>query len=511
MRFKNKNTLTLLVACALAACGRSGGSLVPPVQGDAVAAPAPIAVGQGTRVEHAASTTSAPVSLTGTVQGVYSGGFTLYASGCGNVHVATTSSTQMSSTPSKGQQVAVKGSGSCSTSVVASVVTTGGGGSGSATAHLLTEDYLGKPYGTTSISWSQAAPYLSWAQTAPSYSAAIAAAGIKTQLYSNPNRTSAGDGDPLYNSNEATFAHDCNGHRVTDVYAHSVTQYVMNVGGSAMQTLFANYVRSMMASGHYDSVFEDGAGTLTADAPYTPFSAMPCGYSDASWLSAQESLDQAVPIPVYINGLDALYNGGPSQALQVLNSSNTAGGDFEGCYTDNSTALYAGWVWAAVENSEIQVNEKYRRFLCQERNGASASSSIGPRIYALASFLLTYNPTTSILWEEFSTPSGFHVEPESKLVALQPKIATPSSITGLKLSGGTYGREYEQCTLGGSSVGSCAVVVNSDSASHPFPYSSYHHTLVLSGGGILDGGTVSSGGGAPPSTMAAKTAVIAFP
>lgn len=454
------------------------------------------------------TTGGSAIALTGSIASTYAGGFTLSSSGCGNVHVATNSSTSITGTTSPGTKVNVKGTGSCATSIVATAVTPIAGAI--STKHVLTEDYLGSPFGTSSVSWSAAAPYLTWAQTGTKNADAIHAAGILTQAYTDPNRTSAGTGDPLYTSNEATFAHDCSGNRVYDTYNGNVKQYVMDVGGSPMQALYAKYVKSLLAQAHFDSIFEDGAGTLSADAAYTPFSGMPCGYTDSAWISDEEDLNQVVSLPIYMNGLDALYNDGVSQNVQILNSSNTAGGDFEGCYTDDTTKLYYGWAWQAVENTELQVTAKYRRFLCQLRNTGSASASIPLRIYAMASFLMTYNPSTSILWEEFATPSAFHVEPESELVALDPLVAEPSSIASLKTPGGNYGREYSECFVGGTSAGACAVVVNSDTTAHPFPYSGYARTLVLGGGGILDGGTISTGGAAPASSVPAKTAVIAF-
>jgi hypothetical protein len=81
----------------------------------------------------------------------------------------------------------------------------------------------------------------------------------------------------------------------------------------------------------------------------------------------------------------------------------------------------------------------------------------------------------------------------------------------LRLPSGLYAREYSACYLAGVPVGPCAALVNSDySAYHPFPYTKYHHTLVLSGGGILDGGMVSVSGSAPGAQVAPRTGEIAF-
>ncbi|HEY1975357.1 MAG TPA: putative glycoside hydrolase [Candidatus Baltobacteraceae bacterium] len=370
--------------------------------------------------------------------------------------------------------------------------------------HVLTGDYLGAPYGTTAVAWSAAAPYLNWAQVNSQNATAISAAGIKTQAYSDPNTTSNA-GDNLFTSDESTFAHDCSGNRISYPY-DNVTMYQMNVGSASMQTLFANSVAHTQALGHFDAVFEDNAGPLVGQ------NVLPCNYSDAQWLQYGLALNQVSPAPVIFNGLSNLNGHDVSLSLGLLSSSNTMGGNFEHCYSDTATPKMGGWLWQATENTEIDVAARNKLFECMLRNATAASSSTDARTYALASFLLTYNPATSILWEEFATPSGLHVEPESQLVLLEPKVAAPASVASLQQTGGTYGREYGQCFYAGKFVGPCAVVVNPDVASsHPFPYPQYTHTLVLSGGGILDGGTVSMTGGPPPVSLPASEAAIVFP
>jgi hypothetical protein len=156
--------------------------------------------------------------------------------------------------------------------------------------------------------------------------------------------------------------------------------------------------------------------------------------------------------------------------------------------------------------------QQHKLFMCYSSNLSTASTAIAARLYVYASFLLTYDLGTSLIWEYFQTASWYTVEPESQLVALSPAVATPSTISGLRQSTGVYARKYGACYLAGRLVGACAVVVNSDNvSSHRFPFTGYHHTLALHGGGILDGGTVATNGAAPPSNLAPISAVIAFP
>jgi len=75
--------------------------------------------------------------------------------------------------------------------------------------HILTSDYLGGIYGTRSIPWSAAAPYLNRAQTTATDADAISAVGIKTEMYTDPTHTQSND--PMPTSDETTYAHDCRG------------------------------------------------------------------------------------------------------------------------------------------------------------------------------------------------------------------------------------------------------------------------------------------------------------
>ena len=114
-----------------------------------------------------------------------------------------------------------------------------------------------------------------------------------------------------------------------------------------------------------------------------------------------------------------------------------------------------------------------------------------------------------MLWEYFTTPSGLHVFPETKLVPTSP-LSSPSSVSSLQ-TGGVYVREYAACYIGGSSIGHCAAVVNSSSSSSynmPSLSQSYSHTMALSGYGIIDGGSVSASGPAPPSSLPPNTGVV---
>lgn len=470
-------------------------------------------------------TASKPASTTvsGTVAAATSYGFML-ASGSTSIPVGLTSSTIVGGAPlTVGSSVTINGIGSASTSVVAVQIvvaqpTPPPGAVATPTPgpiaelHVPTGDYLAGLYGTTSVTPSQAAPYLTWAQTDYHSAGTIASAGIKTQLYADPNREASTDPMwPYSYATESDFAHDCSGNRI--VFNNTAGRYVMDPNSSTLRQHFAQFVADQSAKGHFDAVFEDNAGPLGPDQAFATFSpSLPCNYSDAGWITGGIALDQAPSVPVIVNGLNIPNGHAVSETMQLFASANTVGGNFEGCYDDVNKLKQTDWFWQVTENEELQTLAQGKIFECMLRNQGTASSNTDARLYGYASFLLTYDPAKAIFWEEFQTASQFHVEPESELVPLDPVVAAPSDVTGLQVGTNVYGREYRDCYIHGSFVGPCAVVVNSDGLyAHTFPYPQYTHTLVLSGGGVLDGGTIATNGPPPPQSIGPGEAAIVFP
>jgi len=464
------------------------------------------------------------ITTPGTIGGNTAYGFTLKRDSDGLfVPVATTTSTTTTSTIAAGTHVSVTGRGTTTGALFSNTIAPYSSGTptaapssapstttGTVMKHLLTADYFMGRYGTTSVTPAKAATVLSWAQTSVKDSDAIAAAGIKTQVYEDPNRWATTD--PMYPGNtEAMFAHTCTGSRITSVY-HGLTRYVTNPGAAALQIHYHDYVANQTAGHHVDAIFEDDAGPLSGYAPYTPFSSMPCSYSDTAWVNGAMLLDNAVGIPVITNGLNSLNGHNPSQMTAALTARNIMGGVYEHCFSDNSTLKVHSWAWTAIENTQLIALHDGKQFWCMARNTNAAYTQTDARTWVLASFLMTYDPNKSVFFEEFGTPSGLTVMPESKLVALNPTTSLPSTVDSFKTASGNYAREFGNCYIGGSSVGPCAVIVNDDSSSsHPNPFGTkYGHTLYLSGNGILDGGSVSAGGSAPPSSIPPIKAYVVF-
>ncbi|HLJ84283.1 MAG TPA: hypothetical protein VKT51_08955 [Candidatus Eremiobacteraceae bacterium] len=364
--------------------------------------------------------------------------------------------------------------------------------------------------GPISFSWQQMAPYLTWAMTLTPDSVNAHAAGIHTLLYSDPNRVNVNS--PEYSNDEAEYAHDCTGSRIT-MLNKLLTTYLTDPTSTTLAGLWQQQVSNEEGGwgGVYDAVFEDSADVVGN------VSAMPCNFDQVAWTANSLAQTSALGAPVIFNGLGTLVDGPTQISPDIALLPVSIGGELEGCYSnpDPNDPMPHSKVWATYENTEIQVVASGKLFLCRGLSELPDTTSQAYRIYMYASLLLTYSPSNTIISEKFTPANnGFGVEPENQLVAKDPIVSAPSDISQLMLGTGVYGRQYRNCYYAGNWVGPCAAVVNADSASytHAYPYGNeYHHTLVLSGGDILDGGSASMHGPAPPPEMPGESAEIVFP
>jgi len=398
-----------------------------------------------------------------------------------------------------GTTAQVTGSGNCRGINAAQVVLSGS--TGSVPKHVLTADYLGAPYGSTQYPLSTYARYLSWAEADTTNASAFSSAGIKTMYYTNPNRQQPGDN--MYTTVESTFAHDCSGVRISNTWNPNMD--LMDVHSSVLRNLWRSVAQSAQSRAHFDAIFEDNANDMYGTTNY------PCRYLPADWLATTNAMNASLGAPIIYNALGILSAGyGVSDSIGL--NSTSLGGMMEGCYAQPGSRPKAGGaVWRTIENTELIMAKQGKLFVCYGNDTGPAIAAADVRLFTYASFLLTYDINTSVLWEYFSGPSRFHVQPESALVAMAPLAPTPAAVAALEVTQNVFAREYNACYVAGVAVGPCAAVVNTDYYfSRPFPYTKYHHTLVITGGGALDGGSVFVNGGAPRASLAPSTGVIAF-
>lgn len=370
---------------------------------------------------------------------------------------------------------------------------------GAVPRHVQTADYFAGAVGTKNVPAQQAARALTWVETDVPGSQQIAPFGVKTILYTNPNRVEPGD--PLYGADEDEYAHTCAGNR-----ARGEARYrglvLTNPRSRVLSSMWRRSVDAHAHEARFDAVFADEA-VATAYAQDNP-----CGFDFDDWLRAENQLFRTLGYPVIYNGLNDFSGHGIAREI-ALNKS-AIGGMMEECYAQlDADHRVGGWQWWATQQTELQMAADGKYFFCYGRDLTPAEQAYDSRIYTYASFLLSYDLRTSVLWEYYKTPSGGHVMPESQLVALDP-VKRISRVAQLRAGSGAFVREYRKCYLGGRFVGACAAAVNPDAGAHESPLRGYRRTLVLQGSGVFDGGTVRIDNRPPPEDLQPLSAVVAF-
>ncbi|HET9097862.1 MAG TPA: hypothetical protein VFN37_14465 [Candidatus Baltobacteraceae bacterium] len=346
--------------------------------------------------------------------------------------------------------------------------------------------YGGTP---TSTSLASVKPYVSWVQTDASYAAQIRAAGIKVDVYTNFWRNYATDNPSVgYNDLKPGGAHaaaealDCSGTPIVDAaYGGGYESDARSSAAAGHAQVVASY-RLGEFGANYDALFSDDTGAVGGVA-------LPCGFSQSAYVSATNAVDQSLAVPMFVNTLGA--GSYPDDQVGYAQASNVIGAMCEECYAayNSSTVDYAigGAVWQHTEDAEIAMVSSHKIFWDYARAIGDPSAETGLRNFIYASFLLTYDPSYAMLQEAFKSASRFPVMPETGLVPMNP-VSTASTVGGYA-RGSVYMRDFGACYYRGTSIGTCAVVVNPTGSSVSIPANSYAHAMSLSGGGVLDGGS----------------------
>jgi hypothetical protein len=279
------------------------------------------------------------------------------------------------------------------------------------------------------------------------------------------------------------------------------TAYYSDVVNWYIQNKLAPYSTTQ----DWDAMFIDNNGPLYGA------SSAPCNYDPGTWGQAFDTAIAGVTQQFITNTL-ATSDSTTQTYVNRLAAPNVIGGEFEECFNDG--------MWTAEEDSQLQTVALLKSegkpsgpgWWCYlDNTSADGAASIPQRLFAFASFLLTYDPNYSLFQESYTTsPSTFQIFPETGFVPLGP-ASRPSGVSGLQSSTGAYVQSYSACYYRGSLVGSCEIVVNptSGTVSVPNPHG-LGHSMVLSGDGVLDGGSVSFGGTVPAS-LAPQSAAILVP
>jgi hypothetical protein len=129
----------------------------------------------------------------------------------------------------------------------------------------------------------------------------------------------------------------------------------------------------------------------------------------------------------------------------------------------------------------------FRKYSLCMMNGPPTAPN---RLYAMASWWLTYDPNYSVAAPIAPASDGNAVFPEYGIVPDAPKASAGSGRISALYHGGVYVREFERCFQDGRSIGGCATVVNPGTSQRSIPALSRRYTRTLS----LSDASVASGG-----------------
>jgi len=319
----------------------------------------------------------------------------------------------------------------------------------------------------------------------------------------------------LVASDERAWIHDASGariHRFNDPYYQY--QEVFNIAYPPVRHAYARTTAAFLAASPLLDGFE-------ADDSGSPFTG-PEGWlgsnlygqysgrgveirGEEEYIAAESAMLAAAGKPVIINGGDPV-TWGPAYRGRFIDLPFGMGQQFEGCYNNAGKYRYT------------EIDDKFRR----ESNGLLAviahrklavcfptgDTTPPHRMYAYASWLLTYDPRYSVYMMNVPQVDGVALYPETELVPLLPR-GTPRSIDELRRAG-VYVREFGSCAIAGRTIGGCAAIVNASSragAAVPALGAPYARHIELDQQSIYHGGKARVAAGAP-AELPPETAAI---
>jgi hypothetical protein len=353
------------------------------------------------------------------------------------------------------------------------------------------------------------ATWADWAEISTSQNANAfhAAGGKHTVVYTNPNYYYV---LPTYTSPgtypESAFGHGSSGVRTQWDGLYGGTEYYLLPNSSASQTGYGGVIAKETVNGGYDFVYADGVSDSLATSLWGQRLPIPTEITtNAQYVTGMEQLMAVSPLPTIINGYN---NGNPVTEEEYIGAPNIKAIFGEECFTEASR-VQTNQYWIDQENALLDTTAHGLYAIC---GGRGALADTRPeRIYYLASWWLSYDPTYSVSLAEFSSYATVYVFPEQALVPTRPD-QVETTISAIKWYTGVYIRRFEACYYMQVSWGPCAAIVNPSSTSNaniPQLPVTYHHSLALDANNLYEGGTASLSTSVPTS-LAPGSAVILF-
>ncbi|MHB8356125.1 MAG: hypothetical protein ACYDDQ_05495 [Vulcanimicrobiaceae bacterium] len=264
---------------------------------------------------------------------------------------------------------------------------------------------------------------------------------------------------------ESAWLHGSDGLRLRrgDAYTHQY-QEILNPASVYAQAAYHNYTLSLAESSPIDFFFADDSGSPLDGPDGTPHSGLFYRFNGAAteiagaraWIAGEDALLNAAARPVIINGGGP--EGAPAYGGAFLRDPNVIGQNHEDCFSqEGSSGLMSARdrVWQKMENGLLAVTRMHVYAICMMKGPPTPAN----RIYALASWWLTYDPHWSVAATVVPAPDGHSIFPEYAIVPREPVQTIGTNISTLR-QGGVYVREFAACYQDRVPIGRCAAVVN---------------------------------------------------
>ncbi|MEA2687708.1 MAG: hypothetical protein QOD51_315, partial [Candidatus Eremiobacteraeota bacterium] len=178
-------------------------------------------------------------------------------------------------------------------------------------------------------------------------------------------------------------------------------------------------------SGHFYN-FNDAGTEITSDAEFRD-----------AWIAYITS----APRPLIVNGYDA-GTGLPSFGGAILRARGVLGAMREDCFrSGDGLKTDSGDRWR-FESDSLLANTALQRYAVCFMMGTPTPPN---RLYALASWWITYDPRWSVAAPIDPIPSQSAILPELDIVPRSPLRTATSQVAALRAGDGTYVREFGAC------------------------------------------------------------------
>jgi hypothetical protein len=265
-----------------------------------------------------------------------------------------------------------------------------------------------------------------------------------------------------------------------------------------------------------DFMYADDSGGPLYAGDMSPNSSEFYGYNEAGveiasndvFRDAMIAYLRQTALPVVINGSDPI-TGLPAYGGALLRQPFVLGDTHENCFRteENTIKTDERDRWRDEADSLLSNTALHKWAICMMEGRPTPVN----RIYALASWWITYDPQWSVAAPMDPIPQQSALIPELAIVPRFPVRTAVDRVRGLRTDRGLYVREFRGCYQEHAFIGGCAAIVNPTDRTAPLPplVGSYHRLLVLGGGDIMHGGTATWQLGSAPSIGPGAAVVLA--